>query len=107
MEGCALYCFVISILGTIFLILLGLGLKIDYDFIKTENRESHAAGCFWGALIYVVFGIICFIYLTIKKNKREAKSKNAGDVQMQDIKTEKVANQTLEDDPSASLLTDK
>jgi hypothetical protein len=69
MLACASYCFVVSILGVIILLLLGLGLSYDYEFIKTHNRPSHANGCFWGAGVYVITGAICLVYMMVKRKK--------------------------------------
>ena len=106
--GCALYCLVMSVLGVIFLGVLGTALYYDYEYIKTEDREERAWGCWYGALVYVVTGIICAIYLCCinrKKKVDDTTSHQASEIQMSDI--EKRANPTLDDDPTASLLEKK
>ena len=106
--GCALYCLVISILGVIFLAVLGTALHFDYEYLKTEDRKDLAMSVWYGAIVYVATGIACAIYLCCvnkKKKVDDVASYEATEIQMADI--EKHANQTLEDDPTASLLEKK
>ena len=103
MAACALYCLVISVLGVIFLTILGLALHADYPYIKAEDRVDHSWGCFYGAITYICTGIACTIWLICanKKSKKVDDAQGAdADIQM----AERVANPSLDDDPNASLL---
>jgi len=106
--GCALYCLIISMLGIVFLGVLGTALYYDYQYLKTEDRKELAWGCWYGAIVYVATGIMCGIYLCCinrKKKVDDTTTHMSTEIQMADI--EKAANPTLEDDPSASLLAKK
>lgn len=106
MAACALYCLVISILGCIFLGILGFALHIDYPYLKAEDRKERAWSCWYGALVYVATGLACMIWLCISQNRaKKVANEGAGEpTEIEMAGREKVANDSLEDGPNASLL---
>ncbi|OMJ94750.1 hypothetical protein SteCoe_1929 [Stentor coeruleus] len=66
---CAIYCFTLSVISTIFLSILAIVLVSGYDYIKIENKDQGGETCFWTAVIYMGISILCFIYIKRRRNR--------------------------------------
>lgn len=67
-----LYCLGLSIFSTIFMVIniksvFAIVLISGYDYIKIDNQAQGGETCFWSAIIYMGFSILCLIYIKRKQ----------------------------------------
>ena len=69
-EGCAIIC----LIGSLFLIGLGILLTMGYEYIQIRNISQYQAGitCLWAAMIYVMILLIILLKLRRKRHFSEA-----------------------------------